>query len=101
VSEHMPGPWRWTPCDDPDAGERLVDARGGEVASGGAVGDDSGGGWIEGGIDVSTPFDARLIAAAPELLKTLRAYTDHPDVLGVPELDEIARALIRRIEGES
>lgn len=81
MSEHSPGPWKW------DGGLRIYDATDEQVAK------------VE-----ASDADARLIAAAPELLDLVRRYergccchpTDGLDAC--PECREAA-ALLARIDG--
>jgi hypothetical protein len=102
MTAHSPGPWRvvfvlgrgtdWESTE-------ILDANGAVVIEGGA--DYEGQGWAHGETDM-TEADARLIAAAPELLAALKEglyEMNHPDE--ECPVCETARALIRRIEGEA
>lgn len=93
MSKHSPGPWRW---DEGGIayGTVLRDANDGEVLQGYDDGND--GRYVRGKVDVSEA-DARLIAAAPELLALVRRMADP---LGICDEDrDAARDLIARIGG--
>jgi hypothetical protein len=77
MSAHSPGPWRWAERDGDDC---LLDAAGEEVIAGERA---------------CLSADARLIAAAPELLEALRGVLLRPLA---QEPIAAACALIRRIE---
>jgi hypothetical protein len=47
-----------------------------------------------------TPVNARLIAAAPELLDLVRAYSGTVEPVTLAKLDKLAHALLARIDGE-
>lgn len=69
MTRHSPGPWRWTGA--PSGAGRLEDAKGKSVAVG--KGDVHNYGCsIDEYIEVWEEIDARLIAAAPEMLALLR-----------------------------
>src|SRR5215813_7422945 len=92
ASKHTPGPWAVYRHD----GSNRLDIM--------AADGDGEGGWIAH--DISSPgtereANARLIAAAPEMLEALREvtkqlawYAGHK-----PELTERARALLARVDG--
>lgn len=86
---HTPGPWRRyvTPYQGQvqirDADDEIIIA---------AV--------PEKGNKVQCSADARLIAAAPELLVMLQRYVNRADSTGEMEEIEEARALLARIDGE-
>lgn len=65
--KHTPGPWRWLEGDG-YCGPRLVDASVEDVIGGGAQIDDTG--------VYTSPANARLIAAAPELLEELESLVE-------------------------
>lgn len=81
VTAHSPGPWTWETCDGDDS---LVDAEGRPVFEGE---------WV------CQADNARLIAAAPELLALLTEYARWFEVNDL-ERDERADALIARIDGK-
>jgi hypothetical protein len=93
MSEHSPGPWHWEDGGSHEEGDagRLCDAKGSVVLDGFGEG-------VTQSVDVG-PEDARLIAAAPELLKQLKlclkAFEDNW-CIDWGEVD----GLIRHIEGE-
>ena len=95
---HSPGPWRWERSADwdDDCQATLLAADGGEVA-GPVTFDDCE--YILVGQD-----DARLIAAAPEMLSLLKAYSGADEQEGASEELKAVRiavaALIDRVEGE-
>jgi hypothetical protein len=98
MTAHSPGPWRVVVGRLIDEYVEVLDANGRAVVEGGAEGDQ---GWIRGHVEI-TEADARLIAAAPELLAALKEglyEMNHPD--DECPVCETARALIRRIEGEA
>jgi hypothetical protein len=98
------GPWRVVNCDvHPTAendGRRLIDIRAGEVVKSPCP--DYVRGYIDcGGEQIawctsSTHDDARLIAAAPELVEALRELTEKVSADAINR----ARALLARIEGQ-
>ncbi len=102
MSEHSPGPWRWSDerahVDDQPA---LMDASGERVCWFG----DSTQYYPTAG-EPPSQADARLIEAAPELLAALRIAVHSFDVLWAtgailqPSLVDQWRDLVRRIEGE-
>jgi len=75
-AKHSPGPWRWHDGD-------LVDAKGASPMRA----DDRG-------VYALNEADARLIAAAPELLDAVKRLLEHTDL---PPAD--IEALVRRVEG--
>lgn len=105
VSPHSPGPWKWdVDKRRPWSTPVLLDANGREVV--GASGE-----GVQQDVDVGDD-DARLIAAAPELLAMLKrvlalADTLHDAIEFAPSSDRTgyldakddAEALVRRIEG--
>ena len=101
MSKYSPGPWRWDHHDfDGEAGDVLIDANSAIVADGMA---ETGTGTIRGWVNVSDA-DARLIAAAPELLEMLRDWSQNWCCRSRQhrcERCQAADALIRRIEGEA
>jgi len=92
MSKHTPGPW-YVGCEDEDTGEI-------EVISGVRP-------YVclvlPGAIDEVTPANARLIAAAPELLEALTEIVTAADGDGWKKLDATfagARAAIAKATGE-
>ena len=89
--KHTPGPWRvWTP---PPNGEQCIgDSKGLMVAV------------ATTGITFNeTLANARLIAAAPDLLEALQAIIESVDRNGaaiLTELESAARAAIAKAQGE-
>lgn len=87
MGEHSPGPWRanWGQILDlnglvvADLGQRVTE--------------------MEHGKDRVLAVDARLIAAAPELLQIARDL-QVADETWIHEVERRAKALVRRIEGE-
>lgn len=80
MSAHSPGPWRWEAWDE---GDVLLDPDGDPVVTGEFT---------------CSAANARLIAAAPELLAALTDAVDCADD-GAGARRECWMALIRRIEG--
>lgn len=91
MSAHSPGPWRWAANRDGEA--RLLAANDDIVVVGVSVSAAS----MAAGVEVYSSADARLIAAAPELLEWLKVFHPMRCQTGV-RCD--ACALIARIEGE-
>lgn len=100
MSGHTPGPWAWTNLDDEDSCDQPVSLRG-------SAGDyviepyldwslEPGEGLDEWGMEISEA-NARLIAAAPDLLKALKRINRDWD--GEPEDMQEVRELILRAEG--
>lgn len=87
MSKHSPGPWRCEPDKYSKGALWVLDANGVAVITAQLC---------EQPLDMD-PADARLIAAAPELLEMLRTILEAGRLS--PSL-EAACALIRRIEGE-
>jgi hypothetical protein len=87
MSKHTPGPWR-TEID----GE-LVGPLGGFMPVGGGC---YGSPWMTGITEEARKADARLIAAAPELLEALRSMLEDDDH---DEAKRKARAAIAKAEG--
>ena len=88
MSAHSPGPWTWRYFKETLI-VNVVDGVGEEVITFMPYADK---GWI-------SEADARLVAAAPELLAALRDLVDSGLCVSHPEC-AAARALIARIEGE-
>ena len=87
MKTHTPGPWTLN-----DARSTRVDLI--DTQQGHAVGEIV---WV----DVRNPADARLIAAAPDMLETLRAIVGmvlHPNDMR-PEMLRAAREAIARATG--
>jgi len=80
-AKHSPGPWQWRM--NPDGYGYMVYSESADEL-------------IMSGVDVEA--DARLIAAAPELMEALRAVLKEAD--RDTESFIAARALIARVEGE-
>lgn len=101
--KHSPGPWRWIEEDpnDPDRMPRLVDSDGLDVCSFGG-----GGSYDQFAGTPPDDADARLIAAAPEMLVLLRKAASVIEfhlarTLGPAEtLSDDMRALLSRIDGK-
>ena len=85
MSAHTPGPWRWEERNGYDV---LVSCVEGEFYSNGdkqhveVIDDGSAGGEYSASIDVDGP-DARLIAAAPDLLEALKDLREAINSRGV------------------
>lgn len=83
MSEHTPGPWRISPvagwwCVRGSNDHRVL------------------------GISTGTPADARLIAAAPDMLALLEEIYDNPALLSdYPSIFNAAKALIAKAKGEA
>jgi len=96
TDQHTPGPWRWVPEPDyPWQYQDLMSASGEVVLSGEEAPDPSG-------IEISHA-DARLIAAAPELLEaceTLATLRDTDDWIATGRLAvKQAQAAIAKVRG--
>lgn len=88
-----PGPWRWEAAGEgPDHWLMKNCWIGGDMLDQCVL-------VAEGGKWPPSDADARLIAAAPELLAALKRYLESPYYQGDQGLDRGARALIARIEG--
>lgn len=76
MSQHTPGPWaaRYSPKTRNTAIESVPDT--GNI------------GLVHGGLDPDCAADARLVAAAPELLEAVRAAANTIALLGGMNLDE-------------
>jgi hypothetical protein len=96
TDQHTPGPWRWVPEPDyPWQYQDLMSASGEVVLSGEEAPDPSG-------IELSHA-DARLIAAAPDLLEacqTLATLLDTDDWIATGRLAvKQAQAAIAKVRG--
>lgn len=95
---HTPGPWSWIVSDDGQTTAlryRHPEGGGSYVLTPEAVSDDDRV-CVETSCDVS-PADARLIAAAPDLLEALKALigaVEGPDETGGPNWTERVQAKI-------
>jgi len=94
MRKHTPGPWEW---------EWLRSER---FALNGNGGDEVIGTFRDGGMDIGEA-DARLIAAAPDLLEALKgasvvidACIRNTATVPVPGISRIMRAAIAKAEGE-
>lgn len=84
--KHTPGPWRWVDC----GGYHKLETLGGhEIADDGSACGEYGG-WM------ASPDEpnARLIAAAPDLLNALSVLADAAEARGIPV--DAARAALAR-----
>jgi hypothetical protein len=103
TDQHTPGPWRWVP--EPDTASPWRDY--GDLYS--ASSEVVLSGWendFEGGVRVNSHADARLIAAAPEMLAALESAADELERLmswhGTevwPSVLRDARAAIAKVRG--
>lgn len=87
---HTPGPWRW---EHVSCYHNLVGADGTTVCDDGSACSE-----YPPTIDVNGP-NARLIAAAPEMLQALKALISHPAVLAVLAPRESLGSLLALAEG--
>jgi hypothetical protein len=99
MNKHTPGPWQWdgNVCEyDPEneAPWLVSDAYavGGETSLSGVV--------LKGTINCQTEANARLIAAAPELLAALELFIADVQPWTDSERKSIARAAIAKATGE-
>jgi hypothetical protein len=93
MRKHSPGPWRWEAAGEgPDHWLMKNCWVGGDALDQCVL-------VAEGGKWPPNDADARLIAAAPELLAALRQWVERAEALGGPFYED-HRALIRRIEGD-
>lgn len=85
-SKHTSGPWEWVPDRFRGGYSGLVGPDGAEVLFPNHANDgDEGAAWFE---DFPTAADARLIAAAPDLLAACKAASEvHKLLLEAPELN--------------
>lgn len=104
MSKHSPGPWKWEPDEYSKGAGHIVDCNGAHVVFAHRCDQPTG---------LAYEADARLIAAAPELLEALKqaqawmfdalqAFEGHPSPSENrgKDIDAAMCALIRRIEGE-
>lgn len=85
--KHSPGPW--------EAVDRLT------VRSRFVAGDADSGGWLVASLPAhASDDDARLIAAAPDLLKAAQACLLRDDIAG-DELGDLLRAAIAKATGSA
>jgi hypothetical protein len=84
-AKHTPGPWSL----DSDAGQVHIVAAGAAIARVMAMRSDGCG-----------EANARLIAAAPDLLEALQAVIDHGSMTGADWASDKARAAIAKATGE-
>jgi hypothetical protein len=90
--KHSPGPWVWDQqIGDNHGRDRVLWAGTGRKTP---LVVETIGHQTNPGREVNR----RLIAAAPELLAALKMYVEH--LVRGPDFDDLARALIARIEGE-
>jgi hypothetical protein len=98
-NEHSPGPWKWEPKEPDGQMPALMSAEGKYVCEFGHDASSTGGYYPTEG---SPPdeADARLIAAAPELLAALERALDTAESC-TPSRKPIddGRALIARVKG--
>ena len=93
MTQHTPGPWRIVRTseytDDPTDTkiQSIQDANGGTVL------------YTNSGYFKPTEANARLIAAAPEMLAIIRAYVDGDNGTRHGFVDDRARALLAKVEG--
>jgi hypothetical protein len=84
-TQHTPGPWTYEPEEEGYAGAIVAET-----------------GWICDFDTDPSPANARLIAAAPDLLDALCMVLDDPDALdGRPLTYECVRAAIAKATGET
>jgi hypothetical protein len=85
-AKHTPGPWhvQYPSSNDPELA----------IVGGGIVIADMY------GVHDTPQANARLIAAAPELLELVRAYSGTVEPVTLAKLDKLAKALLARIDGE-
>ena len=101
TDQHTPGPWRWVP--EPDTASPWLDY--GDLYS--ASSEVVLSGWeddFEEGVRVNSHEDARLIAAAPELLEALETLLNcEPALMSAKERKAfaIARAVIAKVRGKA
>ena len=103
MTKHTPGPWEATPNggDDPDPTIRYISTPDNLIAVSEKI-------WWAGDWDIEQQeANARLIAAAPDLLEVvetglgLRDYEkEHPRVVNWPKWEAEARAAIAKAKGE-
>jgi hypothetical protein len=91
-TKHTPGPWDDTGHDGKDT--QIVSSQWGEVAR-----------VVYNGDCAQRTANARLIAAAPELLEALAFYADSANWFGAPapvylDSGKLARAAIAKAEGQ-
>ena len=98
MSQHTPGPWWIEGWNEPEWYAVRIRAM--------KPGQDSPGGDGQTVAETQNRQDARLIAAAPEMLELLQIYArgihlpfDHPDARAMQKGGEVARVLLARIEG--
>lgn len=90
MSAHTPGPWRFD-IEEKGAswpGRYRLDC---DVLGYGMDGEE--------GIYLDNPADARLLAAAPEMYEFVRAIRDHDASHLIERYDELARAILAKIDG--
>ena len=90
TSKHTPGPWSYI-GDDETGGIKFAEVAAGEIGTRAhrsvawCIGVD------ERRLDAATKANARLIAAAPDLLEALKAVLNHP----LTHLDGTTEPLVR------
>ena len=104
MSEHTPGPWIAVERDAPERPVRCMP----RISVGQPV--ESGGPSFEQCVAWIVPrrfggsqheADARLIAAAPDMLMALESFTDSMDMLDLDRARADARAAIAKARGRS
>jgi hypothetical protein len=99
-AKHTPGPWRIVRTSDYTSDPEDTDIQSIEGANGDSVY------FTDSGYYRPREADARLIAAAPDLLEALRGVLDHFDPYATPGYEEneqayeAARDAIRKATGE-
>lgn len=92
MSGHTPGPWRWKDAGECDSYRGLLINK--RIVAANSVSP----GIVFGGLGAESEANARLIAAAPELLEACKAFVEGDESRFMPGYHD-ALAAIAKAEG--